>query len=284
MYKTLLKRFAILIVVTGIAGQFLGCYAPGIRPIATTAIDGPPSFNVDVSKIPDAEPKFEPRSAYGNHQSYIVYGKRYHVLKSSENYVERGIASWYGTKFHSKRTSSGEPYSMVTMTAAHKTLPLPTYVQVTNLANHKKVIVKVNDRGPFRDNRIIDLSYVAAKKLGITATGTGLVEIRAINPRSYALATPLHVIEAKPLLALKQNPSPRLYLQIGAFSKRENAEQLLNKIEKMTDATTSIHSTVRNDKTLYRVQIGPLVSVNRSDTLHKALKQSGFGDPVTVIQ
>jgi rare lipoprotein A len=277
----MIKRLSIIIALTGLLTQFVGCYSPGTPHVTTTQVDGPPSFNIDASKIPDAEPKAEPRSSYGNPPSYVVYGKRYHVLKSSENYVERGIASWYGTKFHAKRTSSGEPYSMLTMTAAHKSLPLPTYAEVTNLSNHRKVIVKINDRGPFRDNRIIDLSYVAAKKLGITATGTGLVEVRAINPRQYkALVT-----EPVPMIvAVKQSTSPRLYLQIGAFSKRENADQLSNQILHFAKAPVSIHSTVRNNKTLYRVQIGPIVSVDRSDILHQELKQRGLGDPVTVIQ
>jgi rare lipoprotein A len=277
----MLKRLSTLIVLTGLLTQFIGCYSPSTRQIATTQVDGPPSFNIDVSKIPDAEPKAEARSNYGNPASYVVYGKRYHVLKSSENYVERGIASWYGSKFHRKRTSSGEPYSMLTMTAAHKSLPLPTYAQVTNLSNHRKAIVKINDRGPFRENRIIDLSYVAAKKLGITSTGTGLVEVRAINPRQYKAI----VSEPVPtIVAVKQNASPRLYLQIGAFSKRENADHLSNQILHFAKAPVSIHSTVRNSKTLYRVQIGPIVSVDRSDVLHQELKQRGLGNPVTVIQ
>ena len=112
-------------------------------------------------------------------------GERYYVMDSSSGYVKRGIASWYGTKFHGQRTSSGEPYDMYAMTAAHKTLPLPTYAEVTNLLNGHRVIVKINDRGPFKDNREIDLSYAAAAKLGITDTGTGIIELKAIDPATY---------------------------------------------------------------------------------------------------
>lgn len=134
----------------------------------------------DIKKIPDAVPIIEPKSKYGNPPSYVVFNKKYRVLASSDGYKEKGLASWYGTKFHGYRTSSGELYDMYKMTAAHKTLPLPTYVQVKNLANGKKVIVKINDRGPFHSNRILDLSYAAAVKLDILRTGTAKIEVTAI--------------------------------------------------------------------------------------------------------
>lgn len=158
--------------------------------------DGPPNYYVDVSKIPNAVPKVEPPAKYGNLRTYTVFGKRYYTLKSSRGYRAVGTASWYGTQFHRLRTSSGEPYNMLGMTAAHKTLPLPTYVEVTNLKNHRKVIVKVNDRGPFSSNRIIDLSYVAAKKLGMLGHGTAKVEVKAIDPLTYH--HPLLVASTKP--------------------------------------------------------------------------------------
>lgn len=147
--------------------------------------DGPPNFYVDETKVPDAVPKVEPLSKNGNMRYYHVFGKRYYTMRNSKNYKAVGTASWYGTKFHSRHTSSGERYDMLAMTAAHKTLPLPTYVEVTNLRNHRKVIVKVNDRGPFESNRLIDLSYVAAKKLGMLGHGTTKVQIRAIDPKTW---------------------------------------------------------------------------------------------------
>lgn len=147
--------------------------------------DGPPNFYVDESKIPNAVPKPEPLAKYGNMKQYYVAGKCYRVMKSSKHYSATGVASWYGTLFHSRKTSSGERYNMLAMTAAHKTLPLPTYVRVTNLKNHREIIVKVNDRGPFKSNRIIDLSYVAAKKLGMMGRGTAYVRVTAIDPYSY---------------------------------------------------------------------------------------------------
>ena len=144
--------------------------------------DGPPSYDVDVSNIPNAVPKVEPKSAYGNPNSYMVKGATYYPLMSSKGFTQTGLASWYGTRFHEKDTSSREPYDMFAMTAAHKTLPLPTYLIVTNLENGRRVIVRVNDRGPFYSNRIIDLSYTAAKKLGIYPKGTARVKIEAIDP------------------------------------------------------------------------------------------------------
>ena len=137
-----------------------------------------PYFNAD--KVADAIPKDEPKSHYGNPKNYTVFGKKYHVLDSAKNYSKEGIASWYGPKFQAKKTSSGEKYDMYQMTAANKELPLPTYAQVTNLENGKSVIVKINDRGPFKKNRLIDLSYAAAKKLDMAQKGTAKVRVTTI--------------------------------------------------------------------------------------------------------
>lgn len=133
-----------------------------------------------IESIVDATPQPEPKSRYGNHSPYEVFGQRYHVMDSSEGYQEQGLASWYGPKFHGRRTSSWEPYNMFEMTAAHKSLPLPTYVKVRNLDNNREIVVKVNDRGPFKDGRIIDLSYAAAYKLGAVEKGIVPVEVIAI--------------------------------------------------------------------------------------------------------
>ena len=143
---------------------------------------GPDAPPIDVSKIPEPVPKAEPRSRYGNKPTYSVLGRSYHVLPSAKGYVERGTASWYGSKFHGYRTSSFEPYDMFRFSAAHKTLPLPSYARVTNLDNGKSVVVRVNDRGPFHEGRVIDLSYAAAVKIGVWPKGTARVEVRAIDP------------------------------------------------------------------------------------------------------
>lgn len=146
----------------------------------------PQRSGVDLDGIPDAVPRAEPRSPTGNPESYVQNGRRYWVLPHEKGYVERGVASWYGPRFHGRRTSSGEPYDMYKMTAAHRTLPIPSYIRVTNLKNHRSVVVRVNDRGPFKDGRIVDLSYAAAWKLGMVQDGTAPVEVRAIVPEGRA--------------------------------------------------------------------------------------------------
>ena len=137
----------------------------------------------DSPRISNVVPQGEQKSKCGNPDSYVVFGKRYYTRASSKGYVQRGIASWYGGKFHGRKTSNGERYNMYAMTAAHKTLPLPTYARVTNLTNGRSAVVRINDRGPFHENRVIDLSYTAARRLDMLANGTAMVEVRAIDPR-----------------------------------------------------------------------------------------------------
>ena len=233
--------------------------------------DAAPDKQVDVSTIPNAVPKNEPKSRYGNPESYVVFGKRYYVLDSSKNYVEKGIASWYGTKFHGRRTSSGETYDMYAMTAAHKTLPLPTYVQVKNLNNGKYIIVKVNDRGPFHENRIIDLSYTAAIKLDIIKKGTGLVEVRAIDPMRSTKTSLVN--ENKNKTSTSQDIS--FYIQVGTFGELENAEILKQKLSSLGDDLIKISNVVTSGKTLYRVRIGPITDTKLSDPI--VAKLSSFG-------
>ena len=158
-----------------------GVLLTGCSSLSTQDTDGAPDKQVDINQIPDAKPRTEDLSKYGNPDSYVVFGKRYYVCKNIENYTEQGLALWYGTKFHGRKTSSGELYDMYAMTAAHKSLPIPSYVKVSNLDNGKSIVVRVNDRGPFVDNRIIDLSYVAAQKLDMTNNGTANVEISVIR-------------------------------------------------------------------------------------------------------
>lgn len=241
--------------------------------------DGPPNFNIDVARIPDAVPKPEPLSKYGNPTSYVADGHRYYVMKSAYGYDERGIASWYGMKFYKVRTSSGETYDLAAMTAAHRTLPLPTYVEVTNLTNGRHVVVKVNDRGPFAANRIIDLSYVAAVKLGVTAHGTALVEVRALDPRHPQITTSE---QAAP--ALVEPGKPRLYMQLGAFSQQENATRLVKQVKSYTGCAVLIKTVTRNGRPLYRVQIGPLPSVDSYDHLADRLESAGLGKPIAAVE
>lgn len=252
--------------------------------------DGGPARPVDVSHVPDAVPRVEPPSRYGNPASYEVYGQRYHTLRTSAGYTERGVASWYGTKFHGRRTSSGEPYDMYAMTAAHKTLPLPTYAEVTNLKNGRKVIVKINDRGPFVGNRLIDLSYAAASRLGILADGTGLVEVRAIDPRTPATTTarapvpdgrPLSPIATATAAAAPANPT--LFLQVGAFASRSNAERLRADLERSAVGPVQISEFAGLNGTVFRVRIGPLDSVEAADRMLSSLSGYNIDPPRVVI-
>ncbi|WP_343218423.1 septal ring lytic transglycosylase RlpA family protein [Luteibacter aegosomaticola] len=164
--------------------------------------DSVPTEMPDFSKIPEPVPKNEPRSLYGNKSPYSVLGQTYNVLPTPKGYVERGIASFYGNKFHGYKTSNLEEYDMYQFSAAHKTLPLPSYARVTNLENGKSVIVRINDRGPFHENRIIDLSFAAAVKIGVWPSGTGLVEVRAIDPSDPSS------VSAPPFVQTTPKPAP----------------------------------------------------------------------------
>lgn len=248
---------------------------------------------------PDPVPRVEPRSRYGNPASYAVLGKRYYTLSSSRGFTERGIASWYGRKFHGRRTSSGETYDMYAMTAAHTRLPLPTYVQVTNLENGKQVVVRVNDRGPFHPNRVIDLSYSAASKLDIVTQGTGLVEIRALDPLHYRLSkkpgeTPTQSADTKKTKdtavwtrRLDQqigDAKPKVFVQVGAFSERAGADHLLNQLRELDLGAISISSIVVDAGKLHRVRIGPLPTVQSADDTFSKLSDMGMKEHRVVIE
>ena len=263
--------------------------------------DGPEARpSADVANVPDAVPKVEPRSATGNNP-YTVYGTTYSPLADTSGYRERGIASWYGKKFHGKRTSSGEPYDMYVMTAAHKTLPLPSYARVRNLQNGRSVVVRVNDRGPFLHNRLIDLSYAAAARLGILGTGTGVVEVEAVSPEepgtqvAQVKTYPLQVIS--PAAAAEELPAspataanPKLYLQVGAFTQWDNAVTLRNRLEREVLRPISIQPPQAGkgngpDATrVYRVRVGPLTNVEEGDRLTQRAAQLGVPDARIVVE
>jgi rare lipoprotein A len=242
--------------------------APDARP-ATTRNDGQP-----------------PKSRRGNPVFYEVFGQRYYVLNTSSGYAERGVASWYGNKFHGKPTSSGEPYNMHAMTAAHKTLPLPTRVRVRNLANGRSVVVVVNDRGPFVDNRIIDLSYAAAHQLDMVTDGTAMVEVTAYpySEPSAPLTPVLASAEPEPQADGLRLPSPiatanaappdpaegrtvTLFMQVGAFSQADNAARFKAKLEKSGLSDVVIHADTGGENEIYRVRIGPIADVADYDRL-----------------
>ncbi len=283
---------------------FVGCSSSG----------GPKPEPIKMSG--EVVPKKEPISRSGNPPSYEVFGKRYTISGTSEGYNERGLASWYGSKFHGKKTSSGVPYNMYAMTAAHKTLPIPTYVRVTRLDNGRSIVVKVNDRGPFVHNRIIDLSYTAASKLAMIKTGTTTVEVTALSPYQYlpgvnpgkskqtsntllaSRSTPVTTVPAKASVALIPTPvlttsvpapfRPSLsqalttptsswtkpfYLQVGAFSQRNNAERL------QTHLASNLTHAIRIDvaaNQIFKVRVGPLNDAEQAQRLTTQLAALGI--------
>lgn len=214
--------------------------------------------NANNKQIKETKPVKEAISRYGNPTEYRVAGHRYEVMENSSGYKTRGVASWYGTKFHKQRTSSGEPYDMYVMSAAHKTLPLPSYIKVKNLDNGKTAIVRVNDRGPFHGNRLIDLSYAAAVKLGIFPRGTANVEIETL--KGYA-------------------NQARYYLQAGAFNTHALAKTLKDKLAKMTSSPVFIEQYQNH----YIVRIGPFTKKANVDSLKNQLAQKGISGTFSVL-
>jgi rare lipoprotein A len=245
----------------------------------------------DVLAIPDAVPKYEPRGTRGNPPSYVVFGKRYHVMASADGWVERGTASWYGPGFHSASTSLGEPYDMYGMTAAHKTLPIPAYAEVTNLRNGRKVVVRINDRGPFVGDRIIDLSYTAAAKLDMLTAGTAPVEVRVITPGTapssgsaqppMAPVAPPATSPASPPVTVVNAPATHaadvMFIQAGVFADHENARR---RVESLLAAGLELASLdeIAGARTLHRVRVGPFATAEEFDRAMKRLRELGIHD------
>jgi rare lipoprotein A len=272
---------------------------PGRNTEAIPSGSNVPSPPPDVLAIPDAVPRAEPRGTRGNPPFYEVFGKRYYVMASSDGWVERGTASWYGPGFHAASTSLGEPYDMYGMTAAHKTLPIPCYAEVTNLRNGRKVVVRINDRGPFVGDRIIDLSYTAAAKLDMLMAGTAPVEIRVISPGggpgsavppSVPASPPPPVMPTSPVMpppaapavTVVNAPATRapdaMFIQAGVFSDHENARRRVESLLAAGMELASLDEMPRNDRTLHRVRVGPFASVEEFDLALKRLHELGIKD------
>jgi len=297
-----------------VAVGLTACFSAPPRPaptVPTAPVTPPPKPD----SIPEVIPRIEPRARSGNPPFYDVFGKRYYVLSSSVGYRERGVASWYGPGFHNVRTSIGEPYDMYGMTAAHKTLPLPAYVRVTNLQNGRSVVVRVNDRGPFVGNRIIDLSYSAAVKLDMLRNGTAMVEVRTIDPSvpppvitasatpapaaAPPAATALTIVApaaAAPASSAPAGSAPAgsapagsgvtspaaaataLFVQAGAFSDPANAERLAEKLRGGNYGKVIVRDDQIAGRRMYRVRIGPVPSVAEFDRVVAALERAGIND------
>jgi rare lipoprotein A len=276
--KAVRLRFAF----SGVLVLFAGCALVGGRgpaggaahptPVppapAPAPVTAPPPTPADIAAIPDAVPRIELRGRSGNPPFYTVQGRRYALLPTPQGYAERGVASWYGPGFHGVSTSMGEPYDMYAMTAAHKTLPIPCYARVTNLVNGRSVVVRINDRGPFVANRLIDLSYTAAAKLDMLRAGTAMVEVRVVTPDDP---------QSQALTRASEAPPPTLYVQAGAFAIPGNATGLQQRLVQ-AGLTSAVVMPPLPGHHLYRVRVGPVNSVADFDALAARLATLGVPD------
>jgi rare lipoprotein A len=251
---------SVIVIELVVSALLASCSSNAPRPPTGAGPDLPPA---DIAAIPEPIPKAEPRSALGNPAFYDVLGKRYFVLPTSVGFVERGIASWYGPGFHKERTSTGDAYNMYAMTAAHKTLPLPCYARVTNLKNGRSVVVYINDRGPFKEGRIVDLSYTAAAKLDILQAGTAPVELVVLTASDAGVSSP------------SANP---LFVQVGSFGEAANAQRLADKLRESGYSQVTVRKDSQGSRGLHRVRIGPLANVEEFDRVVAHLKSLGLND------
>jgi len=252
-----------------------GLYAPGVA-------DGRPAREIDVSGVVEPVPRREPLAATGNRSPYTVLGKVYRVRDSADGYVERGVASWYGTKFNGRATSSGEKYDICAFSAAHRTLPLPSIVRVTNLDNGRSVLVRVNDRGPFHSGRLIDLSYAAAVRLGVDRTGTARVEVRAVGGDDDA---PMLLAGGGGGGGGGSRPAPvatvasgKQWVQAGSFADKDNAQRLVGRLRDADVDDVDLDHVEVNDRDLWRVRIGPVEGAALATVLRK-LRALGVSNP-----
>lgn len=256
-----------------------------------------PRVNPNDATTANAIPKYESQPARINPPTYRVLGRTYHVLSSNQGYDEQGVASWYGPNFQSKPTASGERYDMYAMTAAHKTLRIPSYALVTNLENGKQVVVRVNDRGPFVSNRIIDLSYAAAKKIGMIGRGTAMVDVRSISPSApmfaaknsanpVRLAQPAsdRIVSAPMVSSAAQLPhavwGKDVFIQVGAFGEMGHVINVQQRLARagITKVTVSPYGS------LSRVRVGPIASLSDFDRLMDQLRTIGFNNAQMVVE
>jgi len=262
------------------------------------AQDSAPRYDKDVGNIPNAIPKVEPRSKGGNKSPYRVFGKQYWVMPSSLGYSAIGTASWYGSKFHGHLTSNGETYNMYSMTAAHKSLPIPTYLKVTNLINSRHVIVRVNDRGPFHGDRLLDLSYAAATKLGYAKQGTATVRIEAIDPVAWnrsklpvaplaqqpaampvaaAIAANTSPIAAPTTSAIELTAENKIFLQVGAFTNFDSALQLKQRLQSLTNEPVMVTLDQQRTPNLHKVHVGPVGDMSTAQQVRELINSNGLG-------
>lgn len=317
-YMITVLLLAALLTGCGGKGKVQPATSDGATPVSATlpasgeryamSGDAYPVDPPDVSQIPDAVPRLEPLSRGGNRSVYEVWGKSYRVLPEARGYSQQGNASWYGEKFHGYATSNGEIYDMYKMTAAHRSLPLPSFVRVTSLDNGQSVIVRVNDRGPFHSDREIDLSYAAAARLDILERGTGRVKVEAIDPQRWLAENGNGQANQQPVAAVQrpavvQAPATEasvamtpasataapatlsaagtgvageseapVFLQVAALGSAESARALQARLQ----GELSHPVRVADRAGMYRVQVGPLAHAGMAGSVRDALRQAGF--------
>jgi rare lipoprotein A len=302
------------LALLGISVLLVGCSGPAQHKPGTSAPSSPansapptgryhgkptdwgPDKEIDMSHVPDAVPRYENRTIAGNKNPYTVLGKTYVLMEDERAYIERGKASWYGFKFNGERTSNGELYDMFAMTGAHKTLPIPSYVRVTNLDNRSSVVVRINDRGPFHEGRIIDLSYAAAQRLGITRVGTGNVEVEVVVPEGdprppLRMRKQYRVARDSGLVSQSEAGSASVdsklpdgtYLQIAAFGVEKSAKQFAASVKSKLTFPVVI-SVSKAPNTLYRVRVGPFKDAQSIQVAREALEKIDISEVHVVYQ
>lgn len=288
-YSLAAGRFRLIgsrsLVFAGVVSLLAACASsPAPSPNAgryQIAQDRAPTRSLDPSQIADVVPTAITRTGAGNRSPYEVLGKRYTVLPSEEGYFERGIASWYGEKFHGHKTSNGEIFDMYAVSAAHKSLPIPSFLRVTNLENNRSIVVRVNDRGPFHGDRLIDLSYAAAVKLGYADRGTARVELEAIVVKGESAVE-------QPRAALTSLGSRSIadsYLQVGAYSTRTAAQEVAATLKSLTREPVRIEKIrTQQGRELHRVRIGPLREARSIDEIKRRVAAANLGTPYTVTE
>ena len=245
--------------------------------------DRAPSGSLEISAIPEVIPEQVTRSMTGNRSPYTVLGNTYHVLPTEEGYSESGLASWYGEKFHGHKTSNGETFDMYKVSAAHKSLPIPSFLKVTNLNNNRSIVVRVNDRGPFHGDRIVDLSYAAALKLGYAKIGTARVQLDAIIVSGMEQERTLVQKSSRNGEELKLSAPSNKYLQVGAFSELGRAKEVFNRLREMTNRPVFIREVIsQSSVVLHRVRIGPVNDETEIRRLTQSLVAADLGRPYTV--
>lgn len=286
-----MTRFTLKAIVALFALALVGCSSTPTYDRETAggrykvrkdfAPDNPP----DVSNVADAVPVDIPYSRGGNRSTYEVWGKSYNVLPSHIGYRAEGIASWYGLKFHGHKTSNGEIYDIYKMSAAHKSLPIPSFAKVTNLDNGKSVVVRVNDRGPFHENRLIDLSYSAAARLQILKQGTGRVRVEAIDARNLAVNTKTEESMPQPQSKHFEKPNPEVsgsYLQVGSFSNESSALSVQSRLSAIDGVQAVIKRVRQDDSEFHRVLVGPLADTLSIDSMMQNLESMGYSAPLLI--